>query len=377
MSSASRRCRPRCPTCATASSAARSQSSPSLHGSALGGGLEIAHGGALPRRIGRREARPAGSHAGIDPGRRRYATRAAPDGRGCRPRIDAGRATASTRTGRWRSDWSTAWTPRPNRWPPAWRSRTRSSHRAHRCAVPAMRASSWTTLRPAAPRSTLRGQRPPKGERPVLAAQDHRSRRGDAGPAVRRGPAARARALRACLDSPQRQGLVHAFFAEREVAKAPETRAAQAATDRKRRHRRRRNDGRRHRRRDARCGPAGDDDRARCAEPRARARARREGLRRTRRQGPTERRSEGRDDGTLHRLDRRTMRWRDVDLVVEAVFEDMAVKKAVFARARPRMQARRGAGDEHVRTSTSTRSRPASRGHPTSSACTSSRRRTS
>jgi 3-hydroxyacyl-CoA dehydrogenase len=29
-----------------------------------------------------------------------------------------------------------------------------------------------------------------------------------------------------CLDSPQRAGLVHAFFAEREVAKAPETRAA-------------------------------------------------------------------------------------------------------------------------------------------------------
>jgi 3-hydroxyacyl-CoA dehydrogenase len=30
-----------------------------------------------------------------------------------------------------------------------------------------------------------------------------------------------------CLDSPQRAGLVHAFFAERETAKAPETRAAQ------------------------------------------------------------------------------------------------------------------------------------------------------
>lgn len=29
-----------------------------------------------------------------------------------------------------------------------------------------------------------------------------------------------------CLDSPQRAGLVHAFFAEREVLKAPETRAA-------------------------------------------------------------------------------------------------------------------------------------------------------
>jgi 3-hydroxyacyl-CoA dehydrogenase len=31
-----------------------------------------------------------------------------------------------------------------------------------------------------------------------------------------------------CIDSPQRQGLIHAFFAEREVAKVPEARAAQA-----------------------------------------------------------------------------------------------------------------------------------------------------
>ncbi|MGN6649990.1 3-hydroxyacyl-CoA dehydrogenase NAD-binding domain-containing protein [Trinickia sp.] len=31
-----------------------------------------------------------------------------------------------------------------------------------------------------------------------------------------------------CLDSPQRAGLIHAFFAEREVAKAPETQAAKA-----------------------------------------------------------------------------------------------------------------------------------------------------
>src|SRR5690349_25056360 len=31
-----------------------------------------------------------------------------------------------------------------------------------------------------------------------------------------------------CLDSPQRAGLIHAFFAEREVLKAPETRHAKA-----------------------------------------------------------------------------------------------------------------------------------------------------
>ena len=29
-----------------------------------------------------------------------------------------------------------------------------------------------------------------------------------------------------CIDSPQRAGLIHAFFAEREVPKAPETKAA-------------------------------------------------------------------------------------------------------------------------------------------------------
>jgi 3-hydroxyacyl-CoA dehydrogenase len=55
-----------------------------------------------------------------------------------------------------------------------------------------------------------------------------------------------------CLDSPQRAGLVHAFFAERE-----------AATDREHRHHRRRHHGRRHRRCCPRCRLAGHDDRAR------------------------------------------------------------------------------------------------------------------
>ncbi len=75
-----------------------------------------------------------------------------------------------------------------------------------------------------------------------------------------------------CIDSPQRQGLIHAFFAEREVVKAPETQAARpravasagivgggtmgagiavAMLD---------------------AGYAGDDGRARCGEPRARPR---------------------------------------------------------------------------------------------------------
>jgi 3-hydroxyacyl-CoA dehydrogenase len=40
------------------------------------------------------------------------------------------------------------------------------------------------------------------------------------------GMATERRLFTACLDSPQRAGLVHAFFAEREVAKAPETKIA-------------------------------------------------------------------------------------------------------------------------------------------------------
>src|SRR5690606_17414901 len=40
------------------------------------------------------------------------------------------------------------------------------------------------------------------------------------------GMAAEREAFVECLNSPQRSGLVHAFFAERESAKAPETREA-------------------------------------------------------------------------------------------------------------------------------------------------------
>ena len=42
------------------------------------------------------------------------------------------------------------------------------------------------------------------------------------------GLALERRLFLACLDSPQRTGLVHAFFAEREAAKAPETRSSRA-----------------------------------------------------------------------------------------------------------------------------------------------------
>jgi 3-hydroxyacyl-CoA dehydrogenase len=58
-----------------------------------------------------------------------------------------------------------------------------------------------------------------------------------------------------CLDSPQRAGLIHAFFAEREVAKIPEARPPSRAPlpDC---HHRRRHHGRGHHRVGAGCRPA-------------------------------------------------------------------------------------------------------------------------
>ncbi len=144
------------------------------------------------------------------------------------------------------------------------------------------------------------------------------------------GLAAERELFRQCLDSPQRAGLVHAFFAEREVAKAPETRHAQA-------------------RHVASVGVVGGGTMGagiavamldaglpvtmveRDAESLARGRANVEKV----------------YDGLVAkgRLDARgkeTVMARfhgatdyaalaQVDLVIEAVFEDMAVKKAVFA----------------------------------------------
>jgi 3-hydroxyacyl-CoA dehydrogenase len=74
----------------------------------------------------------------------------------------------------------------------------------------------------------------------------------------------------------------------------------------------------------------------------------------------------------LHQL----RRAGQVDIVVEAVFEDMAVKKAVFAEL-DRVCKKGACWPPTPRTSTSTRSRPASRARRTWWACTSSRRPTS
>ncbi|QCP48929.1 3-hydroxyacyl-CoA dehydrogenase [Trinickia violacea] len=133
-----------------------------------------------------------------------------------------------------------------------------------------------------------------------------------------------------CLDSPQRAGLIHAFFAEREVAKAPETRSASP-------------------REIARVGVVGGgtmgagiavavldsglpvtmierDDEA-LARGRAHVERVYDGL------VAKGRMSADAKAAVLARFDGSTSydALASADLVIEAVFEDMAVKKAVFA----------------------------------------------
>jgi 3-hydroxyacyl-CoA dehydrogenase len=60
--------------------------------------------------------------------------------------------------------------------------------------------------------------------------------------------------------------------------------------------------------------------------------------------------------GAAHRLARARTPLADCDLVIEAVFENMAIKKEVFAQARPPSQARRDPRHQHLLSRTSTRS---------------------
>ena len=133
-----------------------------------------------------------------------------------------------------------------------------------------------------------------------------------------------------CLDSPQRAGLIHAFFAEREVVKAPETQSASARPI-------------------ARVGIVGggtmgagiavavldaglpvtmiERDDAALARGRAHIERVYDGLVAKGRMKPEAK------DAALARFAGSTVydALANVDLVIEAVFEDMAVKKAVFA----------------------------------------------
>jgi len=134
-----------------------------------------------------------------------------------------------------------------------------------------------------------------------------------------------------CLESPQRAGLIHAFFAEREVLKAPETRYAKPRTIQQ-------------------VGVIGggtmgagiavamldagllvtliERDEAALAQGRARVEKVYDGQIAKSRLTP-----QGRDD-ILARLSTSTdyAALSQADLVIEAVFEDMAVKYAVFAQ---------------------------------------------
>ncbi|WP_119157713.1 3-hydroxyacyl-CoA dehydrogenase NAD-binding domain-containing protein [Caldimonas tepidiphila] len=133
-----------------------------------------------------------------------------------------------------------------------------------------------------------------------------------------------------CIDSPQRQGLIHAFFAEREVAKVPEARAAQPRPV-------------------ASAGVVGggtmgagiavamldaglpvtmvERDEASLARGRANVEKVYDGLVAKGRMTPDAKAA------VMARFTGATSyeAFGAVDLVVEAVFEDMAVKKAVFA----------------------------------------------
>ncbi|MDD2546989.1 MAG: 3-hydroxyacyl-CoA dehydrogenase NAD-binding domain-containing protein, partial [Burkholderiaceae bacterium] len=133
-----------------------------------------------------------------------------------------------------------------------------------------------------------------------------------------------------CLDSPQRAGLIHAFFAEREVAKAPETRNAQPRPI-------------------GHVGVVGggtmgagiavavldaglpvtliERDEAALARGRAHVEKVYDGLVAKGRMAPEAKAS------VMARFQGQTTydALAPVDLVIEAVFEDMAVKKAVFA----------------------------------------------
>jgi 3-hydroxyacyl-CoA dehydrogenase len=109
--------------------------------------------------------------------------------------------------------------------PRAWPMRVSCWRRARRCAVSATPASGRQGRRPGRARCAAcrHGQ---EVARPVLAAEDHRLRAGRAGPAFDEGLKFERAQFLACIDSPQRAGLIHAF-AERETAKIPEARAAQ------------------------------------------------------------------------------------------------------------------------------------------------------
>ncbi|HEY0823538.1 MAG TPA: 3-hydroxyacyl-CoA dehydrogenase NAD-binding domain-containing protein [Ramlibacter sp.] len=133
-----------------------------------------------------------------------------------------------------------------------------------------------------------------------------------------------------CIDSPQRAGLIHAFFAEREVLKAPETRNAQPRPI-------------------ASVGVVGggtmgagiavavldaglpvtmvERDEASIARGRANVEKVYDGLvAKGRMTAEARAKVMARFTGSTSYAD-----LKDVDLVIEAVFEDMAVKKAVFA----------------------------------------------
>ena len=333
----------------------------------------------LSRRRAVGAARPAGGEARPAAGRRRHAAPAARHrrGRGAphdrQRRADLRRGGAAERArGR---DWRTAISSRP------------------RSALPAALGRSGTPAAAARRRrESSRADRADRSRFEAAAAELTKRARG------LRAPRACVEAVRAALDLPFDEGLAreralfeelvagdqskaqrHLFFAEREAAKiAGPAGRHQAARDRARRGDRRRHDGERHRHRasptpafavtliettDEALQRGLDGDRSELPRRRE-ARAAR----------PRTRRSAGSRsiEGGVG-LDEAA----DADLVIEAVFEDMALKQQVFRRARPDRRGRTPSSPPTPPTSTSTRSPRRPAGRPRSPACTSSARPTS
>ena len=272
-----------------------------IHGAALGGGLEVALAAHYRVAVDGAKLGLPEVQLGLLPGA--GGTQRAPRliGAASRARSDAQRPARRREGSADARPRRPARQQRRHRSPKASPTRTNCSPRARRCAARATPPRSPSATRAAPPIASARAETAKKSRglfsplKIVEAVEAALEQPFDEGLRLER------KLFLQCIDSPQRAGLIHAFFAEREVLKAPETRPAKPRPLDKRRRGRRRHDGCGHRGRGARRGPAGDDDRTRRRVARSRPRAHREGLRRPDRQRPPERGEESGPHDTLER----------------------------------------------------------------------------
>ena len=185
----------------------------------------------------------------------------------------------------------------------------------------------------------------------MRAARGGRRDRSRGHAAVRRRRAgASARSSCECVASEQCKALIHAFFAERGVSQgARRRRRTRPSPIDDRRHHRRRHDGRRHRDgvRQRRLARGAHGRRPRGARSRARRRFARTTTRRSSAAASRQTQVE-RADRPHSRRRSATTASTTADLIIEAVFENLALKKEVFAALDRVGEARRDPGDQHV-----------------------------